>query len=188
MKVTFRDDPSAGNCYLIRFTRGYPEYDYVGDDWEKTEVYKGAYKWYSQYVDFASEPIFANKITILDKVMGNDWLSGGQGRPFSDELFNGKEYTMKLDNGYSYSSESSEPIMPDSMRVYLYAISESYYKYMLALASLQDESLNNDLADIGLAEPVRVFNNIEGGVGILGTACVDSLTVAIPNKVLPDND
>ena len=165
LKVTFRDDPSAGNCYLIRFTRGYPE-----------------------YVDFASEPIFANKITILDKVMGNDWLSGGQGRPFSDELFNGKEYTMKLDNGYSYSSESSEPIMPDSMRVYLYAISESYYKYMLALASLQDESLNNDLADIGLAEPVRVFNNIEGGVGILGTACVDSLTVAIPNKVLPDND
>lgn len=120
--------------------------------------------------------------------MGNDWLSGGQGRPFSDELFNGKEYTMKLDNGYSYSSESSEPIMPDSMRVYLYAISESYYKYMLALASLQDESLNNDLADIGLAELVRVFNNIEGGVGILGTACVDSLTVAIPNKVLPDND
>ena len=188
LKVTFRDDPSAGNCYLIRFTRGYPEYDYVGDDWEKTKVYKGSYKWYSQYVDFASEPIFANKITILDKVMGNDWLSGGQGRPFSDELFNGKEYTMKLDNGYSYSSESSEPIMPDSMRVYLYAISESYYKYMLALASLNDGSLNNDLADIGLAEPVRVFNNIEGGVGILGTACVDSLTVAIPNKVLPDND
>ena len=158
LKVTFRDDPSAGNCYLVRFARGYPEYDYVGDDWEKTKVYRGSYKWYSQSVNFASEPIFENKITILDKVMGNDWLSGGQGRPFSDELFNGKEYT------------------------------ESYYKYMLALASLNDGSLNNDLADIGLAEPVRVFNNIEGGVGILGTACVDSLTVAIPNKVLPDND
>lgn len=189
-KVTFKDDPATVNCYLISFSRGYPVYEHEDGDWEKPEVYQGTYKWHSQSVDYASEPVFENTISILDKVMGNDWLSGGRGRPFSDELFNGKEYTMKLDRGYyGYWSDSTNPDrMPDSIRVYLYAISESYYKYMTALTSLNDGSLNNDLADIGLAEPVRVFNNIEGGVGILGTACVDSLTVAIPNKVLPDND
>lgn len=41
LKVTFRDDPSAGNCYLIRFTRGYPEYDYVGTTGRKRRFTRG---------------------------------------------------------------------------------------------------------------------------------------------------
>ena len=112
--------------------------------------------------------------------MGNDWLSGYNARPFSDEQINGKEYTMTLEES-SYGSYwgDGELDLPDSARVYLYAISEPYYRYLSALTSLYEGSLNNDLADIGLAEPVRVFNNIEGGVGILGAVCVDSLTVAV---------
>lgn len=182
-KVTFRDEPSVQNCYLISIVYGTPHYEYDYDDLEKPPVYSGIYYWRNESIDYASDPVFGNKVSILDKVMGSDWLSGYNGRPFSDELFDGKEYTMTLDANSYYGHNPIFPLpgeaLPDSARVYLYAISEPYYKYLSALATLSDGSFNNDLADIGLAEPVRVFNNIEGGLGILGTACVDSLTVAI---------
>lgn len=182
-KVTFRDKPSEQNCYLISFAYGSPHYEYDYDDWEKPPVFSGIYSWRPEPIDYTSDPVFSNKVSALDKVLGNDWLSGYNGRPFSDELFDGKEYTMTLDGNFSYGYNPGftqpENRLPDSARVYLYAISEPYYKYLLALANLSDDSFNNNLADIGLAEPVRVFNNIEGGLGILGTACVDSLTVAI---------
>ena len=179
-KVTFKDDPDAVNCYMINFqiARPIPEYD-DEEWWTKPPVYNGEYRWERAYIDYASEPLFGNKISILDKVMGNDWLSGYNGRPFSDEQINGKEYTMTLEeSSYAYYYGDSSDL-PDSARVYLYAISEPYYRYLSALISLYEGSLNNDLADVGLAEPVRAFNNIKGGVGILGAVCVDSLTVAI---------
>lgn len=180
-KVTFNDDPRANDCYLIRFSLGRPTYDH---EYQQGSVptFTGEYYWSQEYIDFTSDPVFNDKISILDRVLGNDWLSGSGGRPFSDELFNGKEYTMTLDSNsgsHTYWPYEEER-MPDSIRVYLYAISEPYYKYLSAVASLSDGSLNNDLADIGLAEPVRVFSNIKGGLGIFGTACVDSLTAVVP--------
>lgn len=180
-KVTFSDDPRSNDCYLISFSIGRPTYDHEYNQ-GSVPTFTGEYYWSQEYIDFTSDPVFSDKISILDRVMGNDWLSGYGGRPFSDELFNGKEYTMTLDSNsgsYTYWPYEEEQ-MPDSIRVYLYAISESYYKYLSALASLSDGSLNNDLADIGLAEPVRVFSNIKGGLGIFGTACVDSLTAVVP--------
>lgn len=179
-KVTFKDDPNVLNCYLINFEigRSYPEYDYENPD--NPPVYSKEYYWDQAWVDYADEPLFGNNISILDRVMGNDWLSGRNGRPFSDELINGKEYTIRLE-GDSYSWTNLPDDAPlDSARVYLYSISEPYYKYMSALLTLYEGSLNSDLASAGLAEPVRVFSNIEGGVGIFGAVCVDSLTVVIP--------
>lgn len=190
-KVTFRDDPHANNCYLISFSIGRPTYEHEYHQ-DSVPTFTGEYYWGNEYIDYTSDPVFSDKISILDKVMGNDWLSGSGGRPFSDELFNGKEYTMTLDSNsgtYTYWPYEEERL-PDSIRVYLYAISEPYYKYLSAVASLSEGSLNNDLADIGLAEPVRVYSNIKGGLGIFGTACVDSLTAITPllSRYLPDND
>lgn len=180
LKVTFKDAPTPGNCYLIDFSIGVPYYIYDNENYENPAVYSGRYDWRWVYIDYASEPLFGNKISILDKVMGNDWLSGRNGRPFSDELINGKEYTIKLESDSYYSPHSPNPDMLDSARVYLYTISEPYYNYLSALLSLDEGSLNNDLASAGLAEPVRVFSNINGGVGIFGAVCVDSLTVIVP--------
>lgn len=176
-KITFQDEVSPGNCYLISFSHGYAGYEY-----EDGVPVLREYIWRREWMNYGTDPVFSDKISILDKVMGNDWLSGNGGRPFSDELFNGEKYVMKLKSysSYGYWPDPTHERLPDSMRVYLYSISESYYKYLSALATLNDDSFNNDLAELGLAEPVRVFNNIEGGVGILGSACVDSLTVAIP--------
>lgn len=179
-KMTIKDDPDAANYYLISFLVATPIYEYDSDDWTKPPVYTGEYYWKLPYIDYASEPLFGNKISIMDKVFGNDWLSGYNGRPFSDEQINGKEYTITLEeSSYSGHWQTESETLPDSARVYLYSISESYYRYLTDLNTLSEGSLNNDLANAGLAEPIRVFSNIKGGLGIFGTACVDSLTVAV---------
>ena len=179
-KVTFKDDPRTTNCYLINLFVGRPVYEYDYDNPGNPPVYTGEYYWNQASVDYAAEPLFGNNISILDRVMGNDWLSGRNGRPFSDELINGKEYTIRLEgDSYYWMSFPNNPL-PDSAKVLLYSISEPYYKYMTALLTLYEGSLNSDLASAGLAEPVRVFSNIEGGVGIFGSASVDSLTVIVP--------
>ena len=41
LKVTFRDDPSAGNCYLIRFARGYPNMIMWGTTGRKRRFIRG---------------------------------------------------------------------------------------------------------------------------------------------------
>lgn len=182
-RTTFKDRPREGDCYLVRGLRGNPIYNY---DTEKGEqIFTGEYSWGSTSFDYIYEPIFKNKVSILDEVFGNDWLSGYRGRPFSDELINGMEYTLKLTNGSYYSGyypgESDDD--PSSyMKIYLYTLSESYYQYLMAVAELEDLSLNNDLVDAGLAEPVRVTSNVVGGTGIFGAASGDTLTVKIPNR------
>lgn len=183
--ITFRDDPSQKNYYLLRLDRGEPYQ--MGDS-----IY---YEWYSASADYSTDPLFGSNTSVLDKILGYDWLSGYRGRVFTDELINGKEYTIRLESG-SYSSyypgydypgnggpgyeepgDEEKEKYPIYLRVGLYAISESYYYYMRALEMQSDDSLSNALIDGGLAEPVRVFSNIEGGVGILGSCCRDTMTV-----------
>ena len=184
-KTTFKDDPKEGDCYLVRVARGSPEREY---GFEKEEWgYPGTYRWREISVDYVYEPVFKDKITILDELFGNaDWLSGYNGRPFSDELINGMEYSLKLGIGHSDYPSSQSPdkdsdnTPPSYMKVYLYTLSKPYYQYLMALAELDDHSVNNDLMDAGLAEPVRVTSNIIGGSGILGAASVDTVTVEIP--------
>ena len=42
--------------------------------------------------------------------------------------------------------------------------------YLVALEKIYGGSVSGSLSDIGLAEPVKVYSNVCGGVGILG-AC-----------------
>lgn len=184
-RTTFKDTPQEGDCYLVRVMEGNPD---IGYDEESGKMFfTGTYSWNSRSIDYAYEPVFKNKISVLDQLFGNDWLSGNGGRPFSDELINGQEYTLKLANNYYgyYYPSTTDPEEPNDnppkyIKVYLYTLSESYYQYLMALAELDDLSLNNDLVDAGLAEPVRVISNVVGGTGILGAASVDTLTVEVP--------
>lgn len=189
-RTTFKDKPRAGDCYMVRGIYGNPVYNYDEEIGER--IFTGEYSWSNTSFDYIYEPIFKNKITILDEVFGNDWLSGYRGRPFSDELINGMEYTLKLASysygygGYypSYPPDGEDPdsIPPSYMKVYLYTLSEPYYQYLMALTELSDLSLNNDLVDAGLAEPVRITSNVVGGTGIFGAASVDTLTVEVPSR------
>lgn len=183
-RVTMKDDGEQENYYLIRFEDGFPTLE-EDNTW--------SYRWYSKTVDYSSDPLFSKDLTALDKVLGYDWLSGYNGRAFSDELINGKEYTFNFteqstyigfppnedfpDIDYPEETPSPNPAPPALSRVVLYSLSEDYYKYLKVLQTKDDGSLSNSLINAGLAEPIRVYSNVAGGLGICGGCYKDSLTI-----------
>jgi hypothetical protein len=90
---------------------------------------------------------------------------------FSDEIFNGKTYTLKFSTNettqhyfsidglrYSYSSGN---ILKNKVYIILESISKEYYQYLRTRSA---SSATNYFS-----EPVQVYTNIKGGIGILGS-------------------
>ena len=180
-EITFKDDPNVTNYYLLRLEEGAPVFDGIA------KKYTGEYVWYDTDPNFATDPIFGQSFSALDQIVGNDWISGRDGGVFSDELINGQEYTIRLlSPSYNGTMRSAMPLLrpyvpwdqldksdyspiPFILRVHLYPISSDYYWYLKVLQDKNMQSVSNSLIDAGLAEPLRVYSNIEGGVGILGS-------------------
>lgn len=183
--VTFQDMPARSDYYLIYFEVGYP-------DWNE-EGYTGTYSWSSIWLDHVDDPLFTSDISALDKVLDNYWLSSKYGRVFTDDWISGQEYTLRLpggpnyapqpdsENEYEQDEESSEK-PPILYRVCLYTISEGYYQYMKSIISMEDSSTHGDLIDAGLAEPVKIYNNVIGGVGIFGGCNLETKEAKKPSS------
>lgn len=45
---------------------------------------------------------------------------------------------------------------------------------MKTMNDLYESGFVGDLAEIGFAEPDRIYSNVEGGTGILGGSCMES--------------
>jgi hypothetical protein len=88
---------------------------------------------------------------------------------FSDELFNGKEYSLKFSFNSStyiykdqtYNQTSKVPIKQE-LNIELQSISESYFKY------LRSQSASASTIEF-FSEPVQIYSNVKGGIGILGS-------------------
>lgn len=182
-KITFQDNPSKSDYYFLMLESGYPVYDY------DTGVFQGKYKWYTlSYINYDIEPVFSHETTALDRILGYDGYYG-YGRVFTDELINGKEYTLQLEAStshaayyYSPGSLESLPIPeeqrhPIKVRASLYSLSEPLFFYLRSIIDITEGKLINDLISIGLAEPYRIYNNVSGGVGILGGCSGSIVTI-----------
>jgi hypothetical protein len=87
---------------------------------------------------------------------------------FSDELIDGEEYTIK------FHSSLNSPFSTSKKRaviVRLLSITEDYYLYLRTL------STSEAMADVPFAEPVQIYNNISGGIGLLGACSVSEKSV-----------
>ena len=86
---------------------------------------------------------------------------------FSDELFNGKTYSLTFSTDkmiYNFiSSEYSGKKNPDKYKIniYLQSISRDYYLYLKTRVASSGDNF--------FSEPVQVHNNIKGGIGIFGS-------------------
>ena len=160
---TLHDEPGEENYYLIYFRRG--------DAWGEKDSLR--YSWFSFRPDYGSEPVFAVQNSALDQIFGYDGVGGYNGLAFSDELFDGKSYRFKIPWEISLSYTLSTDYNPYKYRCYLYSISRSYYNYMKTMNDLYESGFVGDLAEIGFAEPVRIYSNVEGGTGILGGGCLE---------------
>jgi hypothetical protein len=93
---------------------------------------------------------------------------------FSDELFDGSEYRLKLnyehyfsvDNSSWYEEEYPNPkLIRRELNVELQGLSRSLYLY------LKSRSASENGDDLGgfFSEPVQIFSNVNGGIGVLGS-------------------
>ena len=136
--------------------------------------------WMQDYIDLT--PVFDPGGEALDEFIdvGNADYYYNQ---FDDELFDGKTFTislpMYLSSGYvdltadSPESPSEPPVR--KLRITLQSISRDYYLYLKTMGQLVGSSLLNDL----FAEPVQVYNNIEGGIGIVGGCAASTMQVTV---------
>lgn len=152
--IRLQDAAEEENYYLFRLEEGYLSEDSI-------------YRWRVLYLDYAVEPLFGHSSSALDQILFPQFLPGYDGRVFSDETINGQTYTIRLQETYYHAGS----LRTKRLRVRLYAISADYYKYLKTLQDQSDNSFANHLIDAGLAEPIRVYSNIDGGLGIFG-ACV----------------
>ena len=100
---------------------------------------------------------------------------GNRYHVFTDALFDGNEYTLKLRVATSYNNDDDADtnegdnynIEPAYMElcVDLQHITKDYYLYLKSRASAWG---NGDFGGM-FSEPIQIYNNIQGGIGILGS-------------------
>lgn len=161
-QVTFKDNPNEKNYYLIQIN---------GKDY-----YYGS--WFPYDIDYSSDFVLNSNESILNNALGYEGLEHSFGCLFTDEMIKGKEYVLKMKETIprsylEYSEEAAKRVIT------LYNLSESYYQYLLSLQKLNGTDFSKDLAVIGFAEPMRIYSNVKGGTGILGTSQHDSYVVEI---------
>lgn len=147
-RITFQDEADWKNYYFIRI-----------EECDNRQVLGT--------LDYSYEPVFQILSEQINGSLTNQTIEGQFGLPFSDKGIDGKEYTLTIketgpDTYYDYGDFCYR-------RFRLYSISEAYYLYLVSLQSNDsDQSWQGGMADIGIAEPVSIYSNIQGGIGILG--------------------
>lgn len=93
-----------------------------------------------------------------------DWISSASGFCiFTDRLFDGSSYTLSLQSDHSLTW-----VYPDRRyvdEIVVCRITADYYRYLASLYKKYG-TLRSDLEYYGFMEPVAVFSNVSGGVGI----------------------
>jgi len=95
---------------------------------------------------------------------------------FNDDLFDGKQYNIKIkaynydDNYFSnYTFDTPFKIYPEpvdrDIYVELQSLSYDYYMYLKTIEA------NSNLSKLleSLSEPIQIYTNVKGGIGILGS-------------------
>ncbi|WKN31727.1 DUF4249 domain-containing protein [Porifericola rhodea] len=159
------DPPEEENFYEIVLYHYYQEVVEMYDE-------EGNYQGYDT-VDYAI-PVY---ITSDDPVVSeNDFFedSGyvGSSLLFSDEIFNGKTYTIHFEESYGsvyYSNKEQE----NEYLLQLRSLNKSQYQYLRSI-DLQYDTEGNPFS-----EPAPVYNNIEGGYGIFAGYSLDAKTISL---------
>jgi hypothetical protein len=117
-----------------------------------------------QIIDSTKLPIPAY-LTITDEALKENYegsgLDGGNyyytdALAFTDKFFDGKNFKV---NVYFSSYQANV----DTLTIRIKSMTKSYYEYKRSV------NLQSSVGSNPFSEPVRVFTNVEGGLGILGS-------------------
>lgn len=121
--------------------------------------------------------------TLDDIVSGNtkDLLPGipaineskNQFHVFTDELINGKTYPLSFiirDTATIYLPEYQRPLPKKTVEIDLQSVCNNFY---LFLKTRSDQQTANQL----FSEPIQIYNNVTGGIGLVGSYTSNVLKV-----------
>lgn len=132
-------------------------------------------------LDFSYEPLFQLTSENINQTLSSLKIEGQFGLPFSFNGNSGQEYTLTIkETGAPYFYSDDEDC---NRKIILYSISESYYKYVMTLmANDAASSWQGGLTEIGLTEPISIYSNIIGGIGIFGCVTSDKKYITLRNN------
>lgn len=149
MSVRFQDAPQSTDYYRLAIKRLIKAYDWDINTYQPVDSF--LYK----------DNVWLESSDPANSAYVNGYLY------FSDAIFNGKEYAFEfLMDSYGYDTESAY------YYVYLEHVSYDFYRYSVALdGHFEAEDLKFFM------EVVLVYNNIDNGIGIVGSSApfVDSI-------------
>lgn len=103
--ITFTDPSEERNFYFIRIESG----DGIA----------------AETIDYSYDDVFLTQQGVIDGVTTDTGIYGNEGRTFTDDLFNGNRYTLKIVEKAPLYTDDSRP-----RKVILYSLSEVYYHYL----------------------------------------------------------
>lgn len=163
-RITFSDNPDEENFYFL-------QYDVVD---KRYDVDMGER-------DFTSEFVFQQLAKQVNGTLPGWEPYSFYGLPFSDRGINGKTHTLAVKEKIQgeFSNLTAQKQMNREFK--LYAISKPYYNYLVSLLCNRsdDGGIHGGMIDIGVADPIKVYSNIDGGIGILGSYAVEPKVIDI---------
>lgn len=153
-RLTFTDNPNEDNYYFLQ--------------WD--EVDRGKDVAMGER-DFTHELVFQK---LADQIHGTlpGWTPySPYGLPFSDRGINGEKHTLILEE--IVQAANGNPAWNKSQmkrKFKLFSISKPYYDYLVSVLVNQtnDKGIQGGMINLGIADPVKVYSNISGGIGIMG--------------------
>lgn len=121
--------------------------------------------------DFTHEFVFQQLAEQVHSTLPGWEPYSPYGLPFSDKGIDGEKHTLVVKEIVQMPKGSPLWYYTRMKRRFkLYTISKPYYDYLVSILIHQtnDKGLEGGMIDLGMADPVKVYSNINGGVGILG--------------------
>jgi len=159
MDITFRDPKDIANYYNINV--------YLKCFFANGESLYFPLSYYSDDMIFHT----GNDMSLL----GDD-RNYLKSRLFNDDLLDGKEYKLKIKtNSYNYYNYDNSEVVRNEILVELQSLSPSYYMFQKTL----EASNNTDGFMEYFSEPVQIYTNVKGGIGILGSYSSSFYTIPL---------
>lgn len=159
--------------YEITFTDPVGEENYYFLHYDATDWHKGVRMGER---DYTYEYVFQQLANHINANIPGWEPYSPYGLPFSDRGIDGKTHTLVVreivqgGNGFDLTRYSE---MDRTFK--LFSISKDYYQYLVSVLYSKSDSdgLHGGMIDLGIAEPVKYFCNINGGLGIFAAYALD---------------
>ncbi|MCC8096688.1 MAG: DUF4249 domain-containing protein [Tannerellaceae bacterium] len=163
-RITFSDNPEEENFYFLQYDVVNRQYDV--DMGERDFTY-----------DFGFQQLARQVNGILP-----GWEPySPYGLPFSDRGIEGKTHTLVVKEKIQGEFNPLTKFTQMNREFKLYAISKPYYEYLVSLLCnrSEDGGIHGGMIDIGVADPIKIYSNIEGEIGVFCSYVVEPEVIDI---------